>query len=329
MARPEDRELVPLKPGFDVVWHGFDRAQVKQYLDDLDAEVKLLAADRDAALSQVADLTEQLTASHARAAQLNKQVNGLAELPKNTDDLDDRCRRVVALAQHQAAEITARAQAAASHTWASAEDSAAKLRGGYEKLLADLDKQRQEMRDHHAALVKQARTSVADMTTAATKQRQEQDATAEARRVKIEQEFEAAMTAKRQALAKEIEQQRGASRAEAERRVREATDEAERRVREATERAERKLRETAEECHRRVSDANRRVQDLRTLRGRIAGQLQTAHKLMKDATPILDALDEEKASAEAATADQAVPKQRPEAKDAKRPIANTATARKS
>jgi len=39
MARPEDRELVPLKPGFDVVWHGFDRAQVKQYLEDLEDEI--------------------------------------------------------------------------------------------------------------------------------------------------------------------------------------------------------------------------------------------------------------------------------------------------
>lgn len=324
MARPEDRELVPLKPGFDVVWHGFDRAQVKQYLDDLDAETKLLAADRDAALSQVADLTEQLTASHARAQQLNKQVNGLAELPKNADDLDDRCRRMVQLAQHQAAEITARAQAAASHTWASAEDAAAKLRGSYEKLLTDLDKQRQEMRDQHAALVKQSRISVTDMTTAATKQRQEQDAQAESRRVQIEQEFERGMAAKRQALAKEIEQQRAASRAEAERRVREATEEAERRVREATERAERKLRETTDECHRRVADANRQVQDLRTLRGRITQQLHTAHKLMKDATPMLDPIDEEIKHAEAA-ADQAVPKQRPETKTA----ANSSSARKS
>jgi cell division septum initiation protein DivIVA len=321
MARPEDRELVPLKPGFDVVWHGFDRVQVKQYLDDLDAEIKLLAADRDAALSQVADLTEQLTASHARAAQLNKQVNGLAELPKNAEDLDDRARRVVQLAQHQAAEVIARAQAAASHTWASAEDSAAKLRGSYEKMLADLDKQRHEMRDQHAELVKQARVSVADMTTAATKQRQEQDVQAEGRRVKIEQDFERAMTAKRQALAKEVEQQRGASRAEAERRVREATEEAERRVREATERAERKLRETTDECHRRVGDASRKVQDLRTLRGRITQQLASAHKLMKDATPMLDPLEEELKSAE--SGEQAVPQQRPEAKraEAKRPEA--------
>jgi cell division septum initiation protein DivIVA len=317
MARPEDRELVPLKPGFDVVWHGFDRAQVKQYLDDLEAETKLLAADRDAALSQVSDLTEQLTASHARASQLNKKVNGLVELPKNTDDLDDRCRRMVTLAQHQAAEITARAQAAASHTWAAAEDSAAQLRGSYEKLLGELDKQRQEMRNNHGQLVNQARTAVADMTTAATKQRHELDAQAEARRVKIEEDFERSMTSKRQALAKEIEQQRGASRAEAERRVREAT-----------ERAERKLRETTDECHRRVGDANRRVQELRTLRGRITQQLQSAHKLMKDATPMLDPIEEEKKHAEAA-ADQAVPQQRPEAKDAKRPTANSATTRKS
>ncbi|HEX3780715.1 MAG TPA: cell division protein DivIVA [Pseudonocardiaceae bacterium] len=293
MARPEDRELVPLKPGFDVVWHGFDRVQVKQYLDDLDAEMKLLSADRDAALSQVSDLTEQLSASHARASELNKQVSGLVELPKNADDLDDRCRRMVQLAHHQAAEITARAQAAATHSWASAEDAAAKLRGNYEKLLNELDKQRQEIRGQHSQIVDQARTTVAEMTTQATKRRHDLDAQAEGRRVKIEDEFERTMTSKRQALAKEIEQQRGASRAEAERRVREATEEAERRVREATERAERKLRETTDECHRRVNEANRRVQDLRGLRQRITQQLHSAHKLMKDATPLLDALEDE------------------------------------
>ena len=141
------------------------------------------------------DLTEQLTASHARAQQLNKQVSGLAELPKNTEDLDDRCRRMVQLAQHQAAEITARAQAAASHTWASAEDSAAKLRGSYEKMLATWTSSARKCASQHAELVKQARISVADMTTAATKQRHEQDAQAEGRRVKIEQDFERGMTA--------------------------------------------------------------------------------------------------------------------------------------
>src|SRR5487761_504416 len=101
MARPEDRDLVPLKPGFDVVWHGFDRAQVKQYLEDLEDEIKLISSDRDAALSQVSDLTDQLTNSHSRIADLNKQVTELVELPKNTDDLDERCKRMVQLAHHQ------------------------------------------------------------------------------------------------------------------------------------------------------------------------------------------------------------------------------------
>src|SRR5437764_13153779 len=106
MARPADRELVPLKPGFDVVWHGFDRAQVKQYLEDLEDEIKLISSDRDAALSQVSDLTDQLSSSHSRVSELGKQVAELVELPKNPEDLDDRCRRMVELAQHQSGEIT-------------------------------------------------------------------------------------------------------------------------------------------------------------------------------------------------------------------------------
>src|ERR1700742_1392186 len=235
MARAEDRELVPLKPGFDVVWHGFDRAQVKQYLEDLEDEIKLISADRNAALSQVADLTEQLRAAHGRITELGKQVTELVELPKNPDDLDDRCKRMVQLAHHQAAEITARAQAADPHSWSEAEAAAGKLRGGYEKQLAELDKQRQEVRAQHSKVVDQARTQVVEMTTVATNRRHELDKQSEQRRLQIEDEFERSMASKRQSLAKEIEQQRAESRAEAERRVREATDQAERRLRDAGE----------------------------------------------------------------------------------------------
>lgn len=293
MARPEDRELVPLKPGFDVVWHGFDRAQVKQYLEDLEDEIKLISADRNAALSQVADLTEQIGSAHSRITDLGKQVTELVELPKNPDDLDERCKRMVQLAHHQAAEITARAQAAATHSWSGAEDAAARLRAGYEKLLGDLDNQRQEVRTQHSQVVDQARTQVAEMTTAATKRRHELDAQAEQRRIQIEEEFERTMAAKRQALAKEIEQQRSQSRAEAERRVREATEEAERRVREATEKAERKLKETTEECARRVAEATHQVQDLQSLRQRITEHVKSVHSLMKDASPLLDPMEDE------------------------------------
>src|SRR5215472_3262903 len=185
MARPEDRELVPLKPGFDVVWHGFDRAQVKQYLEDLEDDIKLISADRNAALSQVADLTEQLRSAHSRITDLGKQVTELVELPKNPDDLDDRCKRMVQLAHHQAGEITARAQAAATHSWSGAEEAAAKLRTGYETLLAELDKQRQDVRSHHSKIVDQARTQVAEMTTASTNRQRELDAQAEQRRRQI------------------------------------------------------------------------------------------------------------------------------------------------
>lgn len=294
MARPEDRELVPLKPGFDVVWHGFDRAQVKQYLEDLEDEIKLISADRNAALSQVADLTEQLRAAHARITELGKQVTELVELPKNPDDLDDRCKRMVQLAHHQAAEITARAQAAATHSWSGAEDAAAKLRSGYEKLLAELDRQRQEVRAQHSQVVDQARTHVVEMTTAATNRRHELDKQAEQRRIQIEDEFERSMASKRQALAKEIEHQRAESRAEAERRVREATEDAERRIRDASDQADRRLRETSEECTRRISEATRQVQDLQSLRKRINEQLTAVHSLMREASPLLEPMDDER-----------------------------------
>ena len=310
MARPEDRDLVPLKPGFDVVWHGFDRAQVKQYLEDLEEEIKLISADRNAALSQVADLTEQLRSAHTRITELNKQVAELVELPKNLDDLDDRCRRMVQLAHHQAGEITARAQAAATHSWSGAEEAAAKLRTGYEVLLAELDKQRQEVRSHHSTVVDQARTQVAEMTTASANRQRELDAQAEQRRRQIEDEFERQMATERQALAKEIEQQRAEARTDTERRIRAAKEEAERRVTASKDEAERRQRETTEDCARRVGDATRQVRDLQTLRGRITDQLKSAHTLLRDAGPLLDPLEDEQprpAAAAAPVVKQGVP----------------------
>lgn len=272
MAPPEDRELVPLRPGFDVVWHGFDRAQVKQYLEDLEEDIRLIASDRDAALSQVADLTEQLTAAHARESELGKQLADAAEPPKDTDDLNARCKRLVALARNQAAEITARAQAAATHSWAGTEDAAAKLRASYEKLLSELTNQHQQIREQHGMALEQARKQVAELTTGATQRRQELDAEAERRRLELEDEFERDLASKREALAKEIEHLRATSRAEAERR----------------------LRETAEQCRNRVAEATRQVQELQGLRRRVIEQLQAAQRLIRDSGPLLAPLSEER-----------------------------------
>ena len=66
---------MPLKSDFDVVWYGFRRSQVKFYIQQTEAEVRMLTEDRDSALSQVADLSAQLDEARAEIESLRKQLD--------------------------------------------------------------------------------------------------------------------------------------------------------------------------------------------------------------------------------------------------------------
>ena len=95
----EDRELVPLKSDFDTVWYGYRRSQVRFYIQQTDAEVRMLTEDRDAALSQVADLSQQLEQARAEIEQLREQYDAVCREPIDESALSDRLRRMVRLAQ--------------------------------------------------------------------------------------------------------------------------------------------------------------------------------------------------------------------------------------
>lgn len=51
-------ELVPLTIDFDTVFRGYDRDQVRYYVQATERDTHLLVADRDAALSQAEDLAQ-------------------------------------------------------------------------------------------------------------------------------------------------------------------------------------------------------------------------------------------------------------------------------
>ena len=62
----EDRELVPLGSAFDVVRRGYDRSQVDEHLERVDADLRILAADRDAAVAKAAELSKQVDRKSTR-----------------------------------------------------------------------------------------------------------------------------------------------------------------------------------------------------------------------------------------------------------------------
>lgn len=269
-------ELVPLRTGFDVVLRGYRRTQVRAYVRSVEEELRLTAADRDANADLAAALTAEVEQLRAENARLARRLDEACRTPLEADAVPARLRRMVELAKEEAAEITARAQAAAEHSWAAAEDAAGRLRARYEDTLTKMDRERKEMQAEHRTLLQQARVDAAVMTTEADRRRTELDERAANRRAQVEADFEVAMARRRSDAMREIAERQQAARAEADRLLAEAKKDAARRVRVAT-----------EDATNRVNTAKADVARLRDLRGRVATQLRSAEEVLVGAGPLL------------------------------------------
>lgn len=309
-------ELVPLRPGFDTVLRGYRRGQVKQYVQGVEQELALTAADRDANAAIVGDLTRQVEQLRAENATLHRRLNQLCATPMDAAAVPLRLRRTVELAKQEAAEITARAQAAAESCWAGAEEAAERLRGQYTSLLAELDTRRAEMEAEHRSLMRQTQVEVTAMTTAAERRSEELDQLAEQRRADIESDFEVAMATRRTEAMQEIAERRETARVSAEATLAEACGDAQRRLLQARTEAEQLVTDAtaeaaelaessnaeakatalaaAEEAERHRREARQEVDDLRQLRDRIASQLDTARDALTAVNPLMRPVPEER-----------------------------------
>ncbi len=116
-----DADPVPLGHRFDVVWRGYHRRQVNEYVD---LALGWLAADRDTAVNLVCELTLQLDECRSEALRLRQRVDRLCREPMNPDAVADRLRRHVEIACGEASDIVARARARADHLRMAALDEA-------------------------------------------------------------------------------------------------------------------------------------------------------------------------------------------------------------
>jgi chromosome segregation ATPase len=195
----------------------------------IEETVRQLSAERDEARAQAAELTGQLELARREITALNARLDELSAVETDPSQ-DDRTSRLLEIAKSQANEITSRAQAAADHAWAAAEQSSITLRDRYQHLLADLDRQHAEIHAAHESIMRSAQSQAHAMTAEAEERRRAIDQEAEQDRIRIDREFSESMNAKREALRKEIEAARASAAKEAERRIREATEEGERRL---------------------------------------------------------------------------------------------------
>ncbi len=272
MGLGSERDLVPLGAGFDIVKRGYSRNQVEEHLERLDSDLRLIAADRDAAVSQVGDLARQMEHARSQIEQLRGQVDRLSLPPTTLEGLSERLQRMLKLAQEESSDTKARAEADAVQIRARSEADGAALRNRYEKLIAEVDGRRVELETEHHELMEKANAELAAKAKAAEDERTRADEEAQARRTQIEDDFEIAMASRRTESMKALAEQEATSKSEAERRVREATDEAahlratvaeEQRVSKTE--AERRLRESKAEAERRVREASEEASRLRTM----------------------------------------------------------------
>jgi colicin import membrane protein len=219
--------------GFSVVRHGYDRTQVDDYLRQAEDEALRAAAERDETRSRLAEVSGELEIARREISALTTRLDQL------TDSDAPDAERTLQTARTQAAEITARAKAAAETAWSGAEEASTALRERYRRMLADLDRQHQELHADHKKIMDGVRQKSVEMTVAADKRRQDLDEKAEAERKRIQRQFDEEMAARRAELAREIEEGRTAAAEEARRTLAEATAEAERRIAAATSQVER------------------------------------------------------------------------------------------
>ncbi|MFC5287193.1 DivIVA domain-containing protein [Actinokineospora guangxiensis] len=219
--------------GFSVVRHGYDRTQVDDFLRQSEDEAIRAAAERDETRSRLAEVSGELEIARREITALSARLDQLS-----ASDAPD-AERTLQTARTQAAEITARARAAAETAWSGAEEASTSLRDRYRRMLADLDRQHQELHTDHKKIMDGVRQKSVEMTVAADKRRQDLDDKAEAERKRVQRQFDEDMAAKRAELAKEIEAERARVAEESRGIVADATAEAERRIASATSQVER------------------------------------------------------------------------------------------
>ena len=107
-------ELVPLKVGFDVAWLGYRRDQVRYFVEAVERDVELLAADRDAAEARALSLARNLEAARAENDEMRDRLERMCRRPLSPDSVGEQLRHAVDSALSHAASIAERAGAAHS-----------------------------------------------------------------------------------------------------------------------------------------------------------------------------------------------------------------------
>jgi cell division septum initiation protein DivIVA len=311
----QEPDLPPPDAGFEVVRRGYDQGQVDDHLRRLDAEIQILATDRDAALDQSAQLARELDDARARAERLRVQVRSLVSPPQSVQGMSERMRSMLRLAEDEAGEMLGRAEQEvagrrreaevhAAEVLAAAREEAAALlaecRAEAERSSQEIGRVRAELEADIAAAREQLtadRTAATNQIAAdhdrATRERETAWTKSESRRKMIEEDFTIAMDRRRaEALAQlAAEQKRLQLHVEATRAR--SAKEAHSQLEQARLTARQELERAHASAQTITAEARRQLRELLELRGRILEQLGGTRTALDESLAALAPLPEE------------------------------------
>src|SRR3954452_24592502 len=125
------RDMLPMheaQHSFDVVLRGYDRHQVAETVERLEADFRIALADRDAAVARSSDLAGQVSALHGEVEALRRKA-ATAAAP-TFENMSERIAHMLRLADEEATEIR---RAAEQEAQAVREQTAAEERAMHER----------------------------------------------------------------------------------------------------------------------------------------------------------------------------------------------------
>src|SRR3954471_92468 len=169
---------------FDVVLRGYDRNQVAETIERLEADFRIAIADRDAAAARATDLGGQLSAMHAEIESLRRKA-ATASAP-TFENISERIQHMLQLAEEEAAEIRRMAEADAS---AVREHTAAEERAMLERHAAgqaEVERMLAEARQNAEQIAQKAQIRADELVQKAQERVARLDAESQARRARGE-----------------------------------------------------------------------------------------------------------------------------------------------
>ena len=253
------RDLLPTheaQHSFDVVLRGYDRNQVADTIERLEADFRIAIADRDAAVGRSSDLAGQLSAMHGEVETLRRKAAN-ASAP-TFENISERIQHMLQLAEEEAGEIR---KAAEIDAYAVREQTAAEERALLERHAAgqaEVERMLAEARQTAEQIAQKAQLRADELVGMAQERVARLDAESQARRAKVEEDFDIAQRARRAEAARAEEE-----------RERISTDAARQRV-------------AAAEQHSAqiVAEAEARAEAIRQVRDELTGRLLQARQLL-------------------------------------------------